>query len=91
MQKDIERIADHFGMKDQQNKAIEEFTELIEAITKMQTEEFKVDHYINLIEEIGDVEIMIAQIKHLNEIDESSVEEVKKEKIQRTIERYKID
>lgn len=90
MKKDIEKIAKHFGLKNQQAKTIEECSELIQAISKIQIEGFDVEGYYDLVEEIADVEIMIEQLKFLHEIDEQLIIAFKKEKIERTIRRYEI-
>ena len=90
MQNDIIKIAEHFGINNQMSKCIEELSELIQAISKIQIEGITLDRYDNLIEEIVDVEIMVEQMKYLHAIDEKNIEEIKKQKIQRTIRRYRI-
>lgn len=90
MKKDVEKIAKRFGLRNQQSKTIEECSELIQAISKIQIEGFSVDNYYNLVEEIADVEIMIEQLKFLHEINEQRIIDFKKEKIERTIRRYEI-
>lgn len=86
----IEAIAEHFGMNNQMSKTVEELSELMKVICKMQTEGFKTKYYIYLIEEIADVEIMLEQLKYLYAIDEESIDEVKEAKIERTIGRHEI-
>lgn len=54
---DLTNIADHYGLKHQLVKCKEELGELIEAIDSTNGEA--------IIEEIADVEIMTAQLKHL--------------------------
>lgn len=82
MLKDVERIADHFGLESQKLKTVEECNELIAAI---QNEDFE-----NIVEEIADVLIMIRQLIYLYDIKEN-VNEVIEQKIQRTINRYSIE
>lgn len=98
MKEEMERqcilIADHYGIDFQCNQLIEECAELIQAINK-----YKRDHIggqplvrpvwarDQLIEEIADVEVMLCQIKHLLRIPEYQVEEVARNKIERTISR----
>ena len=66
----VEKIADHYGLKHQIRKLIEESRELITAAVAYllfeKTEERK-DH---LIEEAADVAIVIAQIVYLLKSDE---------------------
>lgn len=78
----IKRIADHYGKDNQAIKTIEELSELIQAIAKGFTFEYR-DH---IIEEIADVEIMLEQMKYLMGIKED-VDIVKKNKIERTLKR----
>lgn len=82
MLKDVERIADHFGLESQKLKTVEECSELIQAI---ENEDFE-----NIVEEIADVLIMIRQLIYLYEIKEN-VNEMIKIKIQRTLNRYNIN
>lgn len=101
MQKNIERIAEHFGTKTQLAKCQEELSELIIAISKLNTCKAEDNVMVGIIEEIADVEIMVEQIKYLLN------EEMKKQnsnmniynlvdfqrafKISRTIRRYGIN
>lgn len=82
MLKDVERIADHFGLESQKLKTVEECSELIQAI---ENEDFE-----NIVEEIADVLIMVRQLIYLYDIKEN-VNEMIKIKIQRTLNRYKIN
>lgn len=47
------KALEHFGIENQENKAIEEMAELIQAISKQ----------TNIAEEIADVQIMLDQLK----------------------------
>lgn len=77
----ITKIADHFGLKNQKVKTIEECSELITAIAKNDLE--------NITEEIADVLIMVYQLIYLYDI-EDDVNEMIEFKIKRTVERYGI-
>ena len=74
----INAIADHYGWPSQRKKALEELAELIKALA--------LDDQENIVEEIADVEIMTAQLKHLMNC-EKQVEEVKHYKINRQLSR----
>lgn len=90
MKKDIVIIAEHFGMKHQSIKTREELGELIYALDAL-SKEFTVKGYENLVEEVGDVENMLDQVKYFYEIPEKEILEIRKMKIERTIERNQID
>lgn len=77
-QDQINAIADHYGWANQRKKAFEELAELIRALA--------LDDQENIVEEIADVEIMTAQLKHLMNC-EKQVEEVKHYKINRQLSR----
>lgn len=79
-----EKIIFHFGDKNQITVAIEELSELQKELCKYLRGDMD---YYNIAEEIADVEIMLEQLKIIF-LNESDVEETKKEKINRTIERY---
>jgi NTP pyrophosphatase (non-canonical NTP hydrolase) len=83
--KDLKTIADHFGEEKQQKKLIEEIGELLQALIKFDTNDNH-ENKLHLAEEIGDVENCLDQIKYLITGD-YTVQEVKKQKIQRTLER----
>lgn len=77
-QDQINAIAEHYGWASQKKKAFEELAELIRALA--------LDDHENIVEEIADVEIMTAQLKHLMNC-EKQVEEVKHYKINRQLSR----
>ena len=80
----IRYIADFYGPIHQLRQLEEECCELaLEASHSAREKSMK----IGLIEEVADVEIMIAQIKHLFSIAEEDIREVKAEKIQRQLNR----
>lgn len=66
-----------YGVTDQENMAIEECAELIQAINKKHRGK---EH--NIPEEIADVEIMLEQLKIANECY-GEVEAIRKEKVER--------
>ena len=93
MNEAIRKIADHYGLNAQLNVATEELAELIQAIARFRrVEENDMPELTirkNLVaEEMADVEVMLAQIKYLMEIDER-VEAIAKYKIDRQIKRMK--
>ena len=86
MQMDIEKIANHYGVK-QFEKAQEEIGELTTALARFK-QKTTPKHAANLIEEIADVEIMLTHLKYLFDI-EQQVDVVKLQKIERTLKRIK--
>lgn len=87
-EKEIIKIAEHYGYKNQKKILIEELSELIQAVIKVDRAEGSLSdvlkNYDNLIEEIADVEIMLYQIKHLLAINTDDYIE---KKVERQIER----
>ena len=86
----VKQIANHFGIDNQMIKTVEELAELSQVICKIQLDGMTDQSYENLVEEIGDVEIMIDQLKLLHNISEYGLNEIKEEKIERTMKRHKI-
>ena len=80
----IHTIADHYGWEHQCIKAIEECSELQKELSHYALHEKQ--NITALIDEIADVEIMLAQLKYLRGI-EYSVQERKAYKIARQIKR----
>lgn len=76
-------IADRFGYERQKVKCMEELAELTQALAK--------DDVENITEEIADVEIMLAQIKYLLEINDSEIIEIKGDKLIRTLGKIRIE
>lgn len=99
---DIKKIADTYGYDSQSRMLIEEMAELTKAINKAwrvfnyckadTVEDLQAgatamrESIRNLIEEIADVEIMLAQIKYLMQCN-TEVIEVREQKIARQLER----
>ena len=74
-------IIDYYGETNQKTKAIEEMAELIKAICKNDIE--------NIEEEIADVSIMLSQLQIIYGFSNDKIEKIKKEKINRTLERIR--
>lgn len=97
---DIKKIADTYGYDSQSRMLIEEMAELTKAINKAwRNQKYcksgdEVNVYAealqqcrkDVVEEIADVEIMLAQIKYLMQCN-SEVIEVREQKIARQLER----
>ena len=82
----LKQIADHYGLDEQLNILQEECAELIQAASKYKRNRL-IDDYQHIVEEIADVEIMIAQVKYLLKMPNYHVDGVKEEKIKRQLER----
>jgi NTP pyrophosphatase (non-canonical NTP hydrolase) len=82
----LRKIADHYGLYDQLSMLQEECAELIQASSKYKRRKL-IDDYQHIVEEIADVEIMIAQVKYLLKMPNYHVDSVKEEKIKRQLER----
>lgn len=78
-------IVEIYGSDHQQDKAIEECSELIQAICKYKE---CLDHVENIVDEIADVEIMLNQLKIIFDCTKE-VEERIQFKINRQLERIK--
>src|SRR5574344_1018798 len=70
----IEKIADHYGLRHQLSKSVEELIELVQAIQDysfklgMRDDEISTEH---VAEEIADVSIMLDQLRYLLECEET--------------------
>lgn len=83
-------IAKKAGYENQSMMLIEECSELIQAVSKYKravTREERTLAYLNYLEEIADVELMLFQIKYLLALPEEDIEAVKVCKVNRTLER----
>lgn len=76
---DCKTIFDHYGMENQKMQFIQELSELIQAITKNEPE--------NFVEEIADVQIMIDQFTISNHAVDSEVQRIQLEKVKRQLKR----
>jgi predicted glycosyltransferase len=98
MSEAIKQIAEHYGMKHQILKAMEELAELSAELSRLAVmndvplkmisfKEYE-DQLAKVSEEIADVEIMLEQIKYFYD-SEMVVEDIKVKKIARQFERMK--
>lgn len=81
MNNDIKNIADHFGIKTQKKKLLEELMELAVADSKSKNNEF--------INETADVLILIFQRAYQRGIDDEDIEKMIEFKVNRTLKRIK--
>ena len=83
----IEQVTSHFGEKNQLIKAIEEMSELQKELCKVVlTPHLTIKPTDEVIDELADVEIMCAQLRHIFGISEQ-VYERKTFKIERLVKR----
>ena len=92
---DIKRIADHYGKDSQLSILQEECAELIQAVSKYKRAQNYPDFdgywpFMNLIEEIADVEIMLEQIKYFLNCP-NVLAEMKRKKISRQLARIECE
>ena len=86
MYQDLEKIIGHYGINNQLKKFNEETYELVEAILTFGKE----NNYKSLnhvIEEIGDVYVVLKQLQIYYGILESEIEDIMKFKIERQLQR----
>lgn len=86
----LNKIIEHYGFTEQTRQAIEELNELAVAVNKMHRDHSRIA-MCNLIQEIADVEIMIAQLKIMFNISEADVSKIKGKKIERTLRKIEKD
>lgn len=85
----IHRVISVFGEKNQQMQTLEELMELQRAV--FEHVHRGTDNRDNIVEEIADVEIMLAQLKEIHNIDPKEIEMVQERKLNRldhTIDKY---
>ena len=80
----IEQIAAHYGFTSQADMAIEECSELIQAVCKFRRG-YSEERYTNLLEEIADVYIMARQLRFLFGYED--IDRIVNEKLDRQIRR----
>lgn len=88
----LEQIAKHYGAEHQIVKAAEELSEAATAAIRYSAalrEDDRIDRYMNLIEELADAEVMIAQLKILFPNLETAMAHVRSAKVTRQLERIK--
>lgn len=80
-------IIEHYGVRNQLGIAMEECSELIQAISKMNRTDGDAEKYMNsklhLEEEIADVIVCIHQLKSIYNISDSRISELANYKINR--------
>lgn len=89
-EEELQYIADFYGLERQFWQCIEEVGELLQAINKLNRAETLEDKYVamqNIQEELGDVDIIIQQLKLL--CGKKAVEQSIDYKIHRELERIK--
>lgn len=85
----IHRVISVFGERNQQMQTLEELMELQRAV--FENVHRGTNNRDNIVEEIADVEIMLAQLKQIHNIDQNEIEAVQKHKLERldhTIDKY---
>ena len=80
MDKDLQQIAEHYGLRVQMRQLIEEMAELTQVICKAERYDLDTvrDH---LVEEVADVEVVLEQVDYL--LGDSRIAQIKAEKIER--------
>lgn len=73
---DVQKIANYFGYERQEKKLLEELSELSCALYH--------DSFINILEELADVELMLEQVIYLLGKQEE-IERIKRYKVTRTL------
>ena len=92
-QKTIKAMLDKFGEDSQLDVAIEEMSELIKELikykrSKIHSREKQATSREHVIEEIGDVMLMLEYLKLIFDIKPEEVEQIIKQKTMRVRERY---
>lgn len=99
LHENIKNIAIIYGYDKQSRQLIEEMAELTQAINKfwrkqllcgektIENTPINNQEKLNIIEEIGDVEICLEQVKYLLKVSKSGLTESKKLKVERELKR----
>ena len=91
-ERDIWTILRHYGSSLQRLKAMEELSELLLALARIGlNEERESERYANLMEEMADVEVMMAQMRMVFDIDAEEISRIANKKIDRTLKRIQED
>lgn len=83
MKERLENIINHFGKKEQLNKAVEECSELIQAICKYNSNQTTLNE-ISVVEEMVDVQIMLKQLRIILDVSDEQLAKLAENKIKRT-------
>lgn len=86
MNRMMKEIIEFYGEDEQLTQSMEELAELSMALNKWRRKK-SVEHYDNIIEEIADVEIMIAQVMDILNIKPMDIYRLKEYKLKRQMER----
>jgi hypothetical protein len=86
--KDLHTIADHYGLRAQMQKTVEETGEMLAELGRLMLDGENEAIRLALLEEIADVEIMLDQLKYL--LDAEEISEGKRQwKIRRQLDRIR--
>ena len=95
MKDDLLKIIRNYGLVNQMKHWHEEIYELDEAITQKEMEdnllEDLIDRKYNISQEIADCFVMLKQFQYYYDIEDSEIEKIMKEKIQRQLGRMESD
>ncbi len=95
MKNTLKAIADYYKLDTQSRQLNEELAELIQANSKYsrysENNSMNWEYLQNMCEEIADVQIMIEQMLYLLDIDNKAIEKIKMKKIDRQLERIKLE
>jgi NTP pyrophosphatase (non-canonical NTP hydrolase) len=95
MKNKLKEIADYYKLDTQSRQLNEELAELIQANSKYsrysENNSMNWEYLQNMCEEIADVQIMIEQMLYLLDIDNEAIEKIKMKKIDRQLERIKLE
>ena len=94
MENKLKTIADFYKLETQSRQFNEELAELIQANSKYlrySNSDMEWKYLQNICEEVADVQIMIEQMLYLLDIDKQAIEEIKMKKIDRQLERIKVE
>jgi NTP pyrophosphatase (non-canonical NTP hydrolase) len=95
MENKLKTIADYYKLDTQSRQLNEELAELIQANSKYlrysENNSMNWEYLQNMCEEIADVQIMIEQMLYLLDIDNEAIEKIKMKKIDRQLERIKLE
>lgn len=83
-------IAAHYGRRSQEYQAAQELAELMCLLTRRDDQRDST-YKEHITDEIADCEIMLEQIRQLNEIEESAVAEHISQKIKRQLQRMQAE
>ena len=92
MKQDLLKIINHYGINNQLKYIHSEYFELDEAILHYENsryfnDEYGVDDNKNIAEELSDCFVMLKQFQYYYDIEDSEIEKIMKEKIDRQLKR----